>query len=99
MAKLYYGTCDSGLGIDKQKHWYLLCDETVESEYEQQSSADGGDDEAELVQVFDLSSLRGLLCVPTITVCRKKKTYSVITVVTSVSLIRAFSEEIPTCKI
>lgn len=40
--------------------WYLLCDETVESNYEQQSSADRGNDEAKLVQVFDWSSVRGL---------------------------------------
>lgn len=45
----------------QKKRWYLLCDETVESEYEQQSPADGGDDEAELVQVSDWSSVRGLL--------------------------------------
>lgn len=48
------------LELTKREYWYLLCDETVESEYEQQSSADGGDDEAELVQVSDRSSLRGL---------------------------------------
>lgn len=44
----------------KQRDWYLLCDETVESEYKQQSSTDGGNDEAKLVQVFDWSSLRSL---------------------------------------
>lgn len=46
--------------LTEQKCWYLLRDETVESEYEQQSSADGGDDEAELVQVSARSSVRGL---------------------------------------
>lgn len=36
---------------------YLLCDEAVESENEQQSSADRSDDEAELVQVSDRVSV------------------------------------------
>ena len=40
----------------KQKRWYLFGDETIESEYEQQSSADRDDDEAKLVQVFVCSS-------------------------------------------
>lgn len=61
------------LGLTKQKPCYLLCNETVESEYEQQSSADGGDDEAELVQVFDWLSVRGPHWVPTITVCRERQ--------------------------
>lgn len=59
--------------LPKQKRRYLLCDETVESKNEQQSSADGSYDEAKLVQVSDWSSLRSLHRIPTITVCRREQ--------------------------
>lgn len=41
-------------------HWYLLRDETVDDEDEQESNTDGDEDESWCVQVFDWSSLRRL---------------------------------------
>lgn len=52
--------------------WYLLCHETVESKNKQQSSADGGNDEAQLVQVSYWTSLRGFYWVHSITFCGKE---------------------------
>lgn len=40
-----------------EKRRYLVCYETVESNYQQKSPADRGNDEAEFVQVSDGSSV------------------------------------------
>lgn len=58
-------------------HVYLLCDEAVESENEQQSSTDGGDDKAELVQVSDMVSGVCLSRLSPITFCLEKISPSV----------------------
>lgn len=58
--------------LTEQKQWYLFRYETVESNYQQKSPADRGNDEAEFVQVSDGSSVWGLRWLSTITFCEKK---------------------------
>lgn len=43
--------------LAEQKRRYLVCYETVESNYQQKSPADRGNDEVEFVQVSDGSSV------------------------------------------
>lgn len=59
--------------IVEKMHVYLLCDEAVESENEQKSSTDGGDDKAELIQVSDRVFVVWLCWFSPITFCLEKK--------------------------